>query len=179
MSWSRRGVLRLAGGLTIAGIIPALGACGFSPVYGTGENGVNGWKALANVEVGTIPDRSGQLLRNHLIDRFYPTGYPTKTDYTLNVSVAQSTNTTILRQDQTTERLGISTVAYFSVVEKSTSRVLFSDTATAVTTATGLRQQYAYLAGIQAAGERTLIVIADEIALRTAIALGREKPGGS
>jgi len=172
MSWSRRGVLRLAGGLVIAGIIPALGACGFRPVYGTGEDGLNGRANLEKVDIGIIPDRSGQLLRNHLIDRFYRSGYPVDAPYRLDVSLTQSTNTAAVRPDQTTDRLDLTTTATFRVVEKKNGRVLLADTAVSRTAANGLRQQYAYVAGVQASGERTLVEIADEIATRTAVALG-------
>lgn len=174
MSWSRRGVLRLAGGLTVAGLVPALGACGFRPVYGTGEDGLNGRANLEKVDIAVIPDRAGQMLRNHLIDRFYRGGYPVDAPYRLDVSLTQSTNTAAIRPDQTTDRLDVSTSATFKVVEKKTGRVVFTDSALSRTAATGLRQQYAYLAGVQAAGERTLIEIADEITMRTAVALGSQ-----
>jgi len=156
----------------IAGTIPALGACGFRPVYGTGEDGLNGRANLEKVDIAIIPDRSGQLLRNHLIDRFYRNGYPVDAPYRLIVSLIQSTNTAAVRPDQTTDRLDLSTSANFRVVDKKSGRVLFSDSALSRTAATGLRQQYAYVAGVQAGGERTLIEIADLITTRTAVALG-------
>jgi len=171
MSWSRRGFLRLAGGLAITSVLPALGACGFRPVYGTGDDGLNGRANLEKVEIGVIPDRAGQLLRNHLIDRFYHGGYPTDAPYRLDVSLKQNTDSAALRSDQTNEQLTISSSAAFTLVEKKTGRVILRDSALSRTTTSGLRQQYAYVAGIQAAGERTLIEIADEITMRTAVAL--------
>ncbi len=45
----------------------ALGACGFKPLYG--DNGIS--RAYSTVEIGNIPDRDGQFLRNLLMDRLY------------------------------------------------------------------------------------------------------------
>lgn len=63
-----------------------LTACGFQPVYGTG-GGVRSSAVenhLAQVEIGSIPDRDGQYLRNALIDRFYRSGRPAQTRYDLS-----------------------------------------------------------------------------------------------
>lgn len=120
-----------------------------------------------------IPDRSGQALRNHLIDRFYHGGYPAETQFRLDVVLTQSINTAAIRPDQTADRLDVFSSASFKVIEKKTGRVLFADSVSSRTAAAGLNQQYAYIAGVQAAGDRGLIPIADEITNRVAIALGR------
>ena len=71
----------------------ALPACGFHPVYGVNKYTSTGVEEhLANTAIGNIPDRDGQYLRNALIDRFYRSGRPTGTDYTLSVEpIAEST----------------------------------------------------------------------------------------
>ncbi len=63
---SRRGL--------IAGAGLALSGCGFHPVYG-GDGGSGGAAHdLETVDVGLIPNRSGQLVRQALQQRFYGTG---------------------------------------------------------------------------------------------------------
>jgi len=55
----------------------ALAACGFSPVHGKYANGGPNStvsQALDSIYINTIPDRSGQKLRNLLVDRFYKSG---------------------------------------------------------------------------------------------------------
>ncbi|MCB1650848.1 MAG: hypothetical protein KDI46_02225 [Alphaproteobacteria bacterium] len=54
-----------------------LTACGFQPVYGVNKYEATGVEnRLAQIEIGGIPDREGQYLRNALIDRFYREGRP-------------------------------------------------------------------------------------------------------
>lgn len=66
-----------------------LSACGFTPLYGTRSPEGNSPSSLrssfAQVEVSLIPDRSGQMLRNLLIDRLYSGGYPVNPSYTLKI----------------------------------------------------------------------------------------------
>jgi len=64
-----------------------LTACGFQPVYGVNkETSTNVSEQLALVEIGNIPDREGQYLRNDLIDRFYRNGRPASPQYILTLS---------------------------------------------------------------------------------------------
>lgn len=63
--------------LTLIVAALAVTGCGFSPVHGKYANGGASStvsQALDSVYIDTIPDRSGQKLRNMLVDRFYKTG---------------------------------------------------------------------------------------------------------
>ncbi len=61
--------------------------CGFRPMYGeNSETPVGVEDQLGQVELGNIPDREGQYLRNALIDRFYRDGRPSEPRYILNIS---------------------------------------------------------------------------------------------
>jgi LPS-assembly lipoprotein len=61
-------------------------ACGFEPMYGRNINEHTGVEnELARVDIGNIPDREGQYLRNALIDRFYRNGRPVNPAYTLDI----------------------------------------------------------------------------------------------
>ena len=61
-----------------------LGSCGFRPLYGT-QNNADVQAGLAQVDIGNIPDREGQYLRNALIDRFYKHSRPSNAPYHLTV----------------------------------------------------------------------------------------------
>lgn len=76
--------------LTCFGLL-ALSGCGFTPLYG-GANGKAASAALETVQVGMIPDRTGQVLRQTLQQDFYVQGAPTQALYILSVSynVAQT-----------------------------------------------------------------------------------------
>ena len=67
----------------------SLSACGFEPMYGTAFQSTQGADVQAEfsqIEIGNIKDKSGQYLRNALIDRFYRDGRPQNPRYTLNIS---------------------------------------------------------------------------------------------
>lgn len=73
--------------------------CGFSPMYGqhsttapTGQS-PSVSAQLSQIGIDIIPDREGQLLRNHLIDRMYRSGYPSNPTATLKVSKIEEIRT--------------------------------------------------------------------------------------
>lgn len=66
-----------------------LAACGFTPVYGdraAGTAGQSAAAALNDIAIDIIPNAEGVALRNHLIDRFYASGYPASPRYRLSVA---------------------------------------------------------------------------------------------
>ncbi len=72
--------------LSLIGLL-IITACGFSPVYGTKSPE----RALSNIEIGIIPNREGQIVRNHLIDHIHRKGYASNPRYQLNVSAIEET----------------------------------------------------------------------------------------
>ena len=67
----------------------ALTACGFTPMYGGAAQASGVQTTLNKIEIDSIPDREGQYLRNHLIDRFYTDGRPANPFYTLTFQPLQ------------------------------------------------------------------------------------------
>jgi len=63
-----------------------LGACGFSPMYASNDNSGRTVNNLNNIAISVIPDRSGQYLRNALIDRFHTNGAPSDPTYKLVIA---------------------------------------------------------------------------------------------
>lgn len=68
-----------------------LTACGFTPVYGDKSLSLS----IASIDIQTIPNRDGQIVRNHLIDQLYKDGYPSKPDYKLTISPIQESTVEI------------------------------------------------------------------------------------
>lgn len=74
--------------------LACLTACGFQPVYGdkpvtAAGSHPNVAGAMSEIYIETIPDRSGQYLRNALIDRFYLHGRPETPRYALHIAPIQ------------------------------------------------------------------------------------------
>ncbi len=74
--------------ILIASVCVLVSACGFEPIYGgkLQNEQINIEQVLAHIEISNIADRSGQILRNDLIDRFYSNGRPSEISYILNVA---------------------------------------------------------------------------------------------
>lgn len=63
-----------------------LASCGFSPMYGEhSSHSKNVTANLSQVQIGNIPNREGQFLRNQLIDQFYKDGRPENPAYILQI----------------------------------------------------------------------------------------------
>jgi LPS-assembly lipoprotein len=83
------------------GLCLFLTACGFHPLYSpTSDDGT----VCYPLKIATIPDRDGQILRNHLVDLLIPSGTPLRPLYVLNVQLTETTIDTGIRKDETTKR---------------------------------------------------------------------------
>lgn len=83
--------------------------CGFQPVYSRPGNAVTSVAAeqLASIRVLGIDDRTGQQLRNALVNQLNPRGEPARARYTLTVTLQQSSSGMASSKDgnATVERL--------------------------------------------------------------------------
>lgn len=174
MSSSRRAWLRRAGACGLLAAAAALTAgCGFQPLYGGSSARADVSEQLAQVEIGSIPNRYGQQLRNNLIDRFYFDGRPQASPYRLEVGLSATEQKLALRKDATAERAQLVVVAPYRLVESATGRALLTSSSRAMISYNILEEQYATVVTIDNAYDRALIQIADDITHRVAITLNR------
>ncbi|GAB5388081.1 MAG: hypothetical protein Alpg2KO_10490 [Alphaproteobacteria bacterium] len=77
--------------LTCLALLSLLPACGYQPVLSTGTTDGNTTvaEALRGIEVATIEDRQGQVLRNHLIDRLHRQGAQPADQGTLKIRLSE------------------------------------------------------------------------------------------
>lgn len=106
-----------------------LPACGFTPLYGAGglTNHSEIPPILNQIQIGSIPDRDGQSLRNALIDQFYGGGTPTNPHYKLTIApLSQSTSDLdVTIDDEATRRqLRVSTVMTLTRIDDPTTPIL-------------------------------------------------------
>lgn len=130
--------------LVFAALFPA--ACGFRPVYGTvgGPDSHEVRSDLARVDIGSIPDRSGQILRNALIDRFYPVGRPIDASWSLNFSPIQENLTDLdITRDSDSTRTQIRLQTDVVLKEKQTGKTLLTRRIEAVTSYNVLGSEFA------------------------------------
>ena len=110
--------------LLLAGALPALAGCGFSPLYGRGEDGAV-TAELAKIRVLPIANRSGQVLRNHLLDGLTPMGEPQKPEYTLQVALAEPNMQELgISRSESVVRYGLSAAARFRLLDAAGTGLL-------------------------------------------------------
>lgn len=178
MSWSdtspaRRRLLAALG----AGLGLAAAGCGFRPLYGSAAGGPV-HEAFASIWVSVIPDRSGQLMRNFLIQRLNPDGRPADPAYELRVTLSESEQELAITQEDVAERNNLLVSARYSLRDTASDEVVFSDRRTTITSFTILRDEVATLSAEQDARERALRSLSEVIRLQLALYFQRAVPPG-
>ncbi len=87
---------------------------------------------LASIEISNIPDRSGQILRNDLVDRLSPSGLPVNPQYRLDITNLQEEIRDLditIRSDTTREQMKIT--ADMKLVDLATNQPVLMKTLSA------------------------------------------------
>jgi len=156
--------------LLLAAAVAGPAGCGFRPLYGGGS--AASAQQLAKIEIVRIPDRTGQRLRNLLIDRLTPEGQPARPDFRLAVSVTESVAELAVRRDESATRANLSIQATYQLTYIGGKEELtHTGFASSINSYNRLTSDYATLAAEDDARERALRTIAEEIRLRIAAAL--------
>lgn len=104
-------------------MLTIIAACGFTPVYRTKSPKSD----LTSIQVEIIPDRDGQVVRNHLIDRLYNDGYPADPQYSLIVSKIEGNIIKIgIDRDDDASRAQLRQSASFQLIDSQTNTVVLT-----------------------------------------------------
>lgn len=142
-----------------------LTACGFEPVYGVNRHTQSGVETeLAQIDIGNIPNREGQFLRNELIDRFYRDGRPAAPRYILDFSPVQESQIDLditKNADATRGQLRL-TVSY-KLIDAATRQVLLQREALAIASYNRLSSEFTNRVSEQNTRENALNDLARQI----------------
>ena len=123
---------RLAGRLLLlVAAALGLGGCGFHPLYGSAADGSAGpaQAGLAQVAVGLIPERAGQLLREALQARFERGGPGIAARYDLAVGYGISGEPLAIEQDSSVSRVRlVGSATWYLTAQDPQRRTLTSGT---------------------------------------------------
>lgn len=108
-----------------------LAACGFTPVYYGGGAAKTAQTQLAAIQIGNIPDASGQALRNFLIDRLHPHGATASAEnaaYTLDVApISEETVGIGIAKDASITRAQLRLRTHFELKDQNGTSILARD----------------------------------------------------
>lgn len=169
---SRRRVLALCLG---AGVLAsALGGCGYRPLYASGaRGGVAG--DLAAVKIGLIPNRTGQQLRNFLLDRMNPRGEPGQPLYKLEIAIIPSRQELGVRRDDTSSRANFILDGKYRLLDANNGRTLFDAESQRVASYNISDDDFSTISAAAAARRRVARELADEIVIRVSIYFNRRR----
>jgi LPS-assembly lipoprotein len=149
-----------------AAIALGLAGCGLSPVYSGGGTGAAA-TTMANISVATIPDRSGFLVRQALLDRL---GQPVENPrYRLEVELDDQIVAFGVRGDNSAARERRTLRARYRLVDTSSNDVVLDATAGADSGIDRVSSNYAVVAAEVTALERLSTEIARQISSRLAM----------
>lgn len=166
---------RISALLLFAAGAAALGACGFEPLYGRfGDYSIA--DELASVKIALIRDRSGQILRNALLDGLTPKGEPQRPAYTLIVELYEPRPQDLgIARDDTVVRYGYSSSALFRLNDGA-GRLIHQSVAASSTSYEVTNSEYATVVGRNNARDRVMQEIAHDIKSQLAVYFRTRKP---
>lgn len=147
--------------LVALAVAAALAGCGFEPLHRSDRPGSARELAHA-VRIDPIPDRSGQILRNYLLDRISPRGAPQRHEYVLRVALQEPRQVLALRRDDVISRVGYSATARFELLD-GTGRRVYGGSSSFSTDYEVTNSEFATLVSAQNARDRVLELVGDDI----------------
>jgi LPS-assembly lipoprotein len=157
--------------LACLGLLVALAGCGFEPLHRDAGQG-SAAQALATIRIDPIADRSGQVLRNYLLDRLTPRGVPAAAEYVLRVRLQEPRQTLALRRDDVISRVGYTATARFDLFDASGRRV-FGGSSSYTTDYEVTNSEFATNVSAQNARDRVLELVGEDIRNQLAVHLSR------
>ncbi|MBR9972767.1 LPS assembly lipoprotein LptE [Magnetospirillum sulfuroxidans] len=155
--------------------------CGFTPMYAKNQSQANPVVAeLAGIRVAGIEDRSGQILRNALVQRITPLGEPAHSTHSLNVKLTTSQENLAERNDGKASLGRLFITATFQLVDYQSEKPVFSSSSRSVVSYRLLGPRYGSTAVERDAEQRALTDLAEDIRAQVAAYFANGKrPSGT
>jgi LPS-assembly lipoprotein len=154
-----------------------LAGCGFQPLYGPGFAGPGQSAAtLAEVDIGLIPGRVGQVVRNELI--FKTRGGAAESadpKYRIEIALRESAQNLLVDLSGNSEGLMFGLDADFKIIATADNRVVLAARSVGRASYQKVTSVYANVRARRDAEDRAARMIADDIRTRIATALLAER----
>lgn len=142
--------------------------CGFTPLHGERSNASSA--ALAQFDIGIIADRTGQMLRNELLQRMDPhAAPPTGRPYVLKIKLTESRADLGIRIDESATRANLTLTAIYIVTGQDPNALPVGGSVSAVMSHNVLTSDYATLAARADARRRGVVQLADLLTERLSL----------
>ncbi|MBE7636089.1 hypothetical protein GUA87_04480 [Sneathiella sp. P13V-1] len=149
--------------LTSVLILFMAGACGFQPLYGRTGNNAKVQAQLSQTYVLPIEGRTGQILRNNLLDRVTPTGVPANAQYRLSVQLTHKKSGVAIDKTASTNRYNLNLRANYTLTDSTGKIAFYNGVAQSISSYNVVDSDFANLSAEKNAEKRSAIVLAEEI----------------
>lgn len=141
---------------------PLLAGCGFQPLMGQ-VNHPEVQRSFERIRINPIADRSGQILRNYLLDGLTPRGLQGSELYTLSVTLVEPRREIAIRRDDTASRLSYAATVSFMLYDRAAQRPIFAGGSSSETTYAVTNSEFATFASQASARDRALQEVSADI----------------
>lgn len=128
---------------------------------------------LSTVDISLIPNRTGQMLRNELLQKMQPRGPAKTTRFTLIVKVKEALNELALQKNAVATRANLVLRAAFTVTDRKNGRTVYSGGVRSINSYDILTADFATLSALKGARRRAVRQLAIEIRERISVWLLR------
>ena len=154
--------------LFLAPLAALLAGCGFHPLYA--PRGPSDWDPdLAAIDVLRITDRPGQILALALRENLNPSGVSLAKRWNLQTGLRVTRSDLGIQRNATATTSEVSVSAVFALVDVKTGKTVYSSSSSAVGDFDQVRDAYATQVAADAARDRALREVADDMTFRLAI----------
>lgn len=160
--------------LSILALLPPLllvASCGFEPLYGNRDApGDAVFNDFHQIKIATIPERTGQMLRNELLDKLNYRGEPSQPRYELKVSVKEERRDVLVRSDELATAADLTLIATYELLDRANSNAVVAKGAPrSINRYNVLASPYATLNSAEDARRRAAKQLAEDIRARLAV----------
>lgn len=142
-----------------------ISACGFTPLYGNLSDSPSVNEELSSIYVSPIEGREGQVLTNHLTEKFYSQNPVDNNKYTLTVTLDQTIDRYGFNQDGSTTREGFTLKSSFSLLNTASGEEITNGATTSRTSYDVVQSDFSNASARQDALERMLSETAQNITI--------------
>ena len=167
--WSSKLALILSCGM--------LAGCGFEPIY-SGARGQQTVAEFATVKIDRIEERTGQILRNYLLDSINPRGEPQQPMYILRVEVAESKGEIAVRKSELATRANLSLTASYRLLPARGETPIMARSSAVTASYNLLTNEFATLSAEADARERSARELSEDITRQLALYFRSQSAAG-
>jgi LPS-assembly lipoprotein len=162
--------------LAVALAATMVSACGFRPLYGNRGARTGPVQAdMTTVQISQISNRSGQILRNRLLDKMTPGGQPTQPSFRLTIKLDENKVPLGIRKDETATRANMIQTAQYALVDVTNGVAVDTGSAQSTTSYNVLDSDFGTIMSERDARRRGIELLAESITLRVALYFNRRE----